>query len=134
MFKTDGSASRDWTIHGEPAPAHPSYRLIPALRLLHVTRLSEEVNDTRVSGSQLKAWEATVAGVRDLVDQENEQDMRATLRSICKQVLDRSTKTLCEFAKTRREDYAWHCLETFWREEHDVSRAVIDSIDRAIEF
>ncbi|KIO34410.1 hypothetical protein M407DRAFT_16933 [Tulasnella calospora MUT 4182] len=122
----------DWTLHSSPPPAHPSYRVVAALRLLHASR------------KEADQWEDMIFGGRDVVHETNERLMRATVRSICQQVADRASKKVVELSTGPWESrdsapdvltcYALDCVRTLWEEEHDVSVGVIESIDRNEEF
>ncbi|KAG8906054.1 hypothetical protein FRB99_007711 [Tulasnella sp. 403] len=97
------------------------------------------------TGSPLDAWQATLLGTRDTVDQENEAAMRQSLRGICQEILTRSQSGL-ENHKILREalaseaeirtciKYALACLEVLWQEEHSIALGVIQSIDLGVDF
>ncbi|KAG8928944.1 hypothetical protein FRC01_005151 [Tulasnella sp. 417] len=122
----------DWTLHSSPPPAHPSYRVVAALRLLHASRREAD------------QWEDMIMGGRDKVHETNERLMRATVRSICQQVADRASGKLAELTIGAWESrdgtldaltrYALECVRTLWQEEQDVAVGVIESIDRDEEF
>ncbi|KAG8920868.1 hypothetical protein FRC00_009417 [Tulasnella sp. 408] len=122
----------DWTLHSSPPPAHPSFRVVAALRLLHASR------------KEADQWQDMIFGGRDIVHETNERLMRATVRSICQQVADRASKRVTELSTapwdSRNSDidiltrYASDCVLTLWEEEQEVSVGVIESIDRDEEF
>lgn len=93
----------DYTLHALPQPA-PSHRLIPALRLLHISDISPASSvpqklktyplrstpqlaaELRPDELALKTWEDTLIGLAEMVDEENERKARATLRELCADV------------------------------------------------
>ncbi|KAG8981225.1 hypothetical protein FRC05_004127 [Tulasnella sp. 425] len=122
----------DWTLHSSPPPAHPSYRVVAALRLLHASR------------NEANQWEKMIFGGRDIVNEANETSMRATVRSICQQIVDRASRKLAESSTGQWVSYdgdldaitcyALECVRVLWLEEQEVATAVIESIDRDEEF
>ncbi|KAJ9480289.1 Ribosomal lysine N-methyltransferase 2 [Pseudozyma hubeiensis] len=109
----------EFTIHPYPEPAHPSHRLIPALRLaaleLHPpssTMQHSKVARTKtqpgvkagkkaqfkphnaygvgIQSSDLDKWEATLTGYRENVSEENDRKARQILADLC---IDRGKDT-----------------------------------------
>jgi len=118
--------------------------LIPALRLLEVVPNADEIaSNTWTQGSQIASWESTDLGTRDTMDPEIEARVYARLRQICESLRESSEAGIQKLAQFRKRvasdknsslDYALSCLEVLWNEEHDVAIAVIESIDRGIDF
>lgn len=84
--------NRNYTIHPFPLPAHPSFRLVIALRLLLLPldttagrqingQKKQKINDVDL---QIKTWEEMLMGHRDIVSTENEAAVQAALLQICK--------------------------------------------------
>ena len=134
-------ASRDWTIHSSPSPAHPSYRLVTALKLLNIVdRGTTEPPPRSESDRLLERWKDVVSGVAEVVSPENEQMWRNMLTDICEQVIERARVGLDAIARVQREGapewIGWmrgniRCL---WQEELEVARAVAQSVKSGEEF
>lgn len=98
----------EFTIHPCPEPAHPSHRLVPALRLAALSletlsKASHAPNMTKAKAqsgvksrktpfyqsgslndaSDLGKWEETLTGYRDNVSDENEQRAHSILADLC---------------------------------------------------
>lgn len=131
----------DWTIHSSPKPAHPSYRLMTALRLYH---LVDESSREVVNNDQSRAsWQAVLTGQRDVISAANEQAWRGSLLSICRNLV-----TEAEEGVHRMQDHSaglisdgptWFTwmfdnIKLLWREQLEVAQAVADSIVSGEEF
>ncbi|KAJ6596873.1 hypothetical protein DFH09DRAFT_1023264 [Mycena vulgaris] len=92
----------DWTLDGSPAV---SYRLITALRLLHVP-----VDD---SDDSLQRWRDTLTGLRDTVSEVNEGAWKKSVAHICSLLVQR--------CKERRKPAANDAVEELWEEEYRVA-------------
>ncbi|KII88547.1 hypothetical protein PLICRDRAFT_41720 [Plicaturopsis crispa FD-325 SS-3] len=116
----------DWTMHTSPAPAHPSFRLVAALRLLHIDP-SAELDD----------WRDTLMGRRDTVSDANEEAWRRTLVDICDRITERAQRRP---TISRRTDappwFDWACnnIRLLWDEEVIVASAVTQSIRDGEQF
>ncbi|KAG9128163.1 hypothetical protein FRC07_003992 [Ceratobasidium sp. 392] len=77
------SNCRDWTLHVEDGVGRPSFRLLPTLRLFHV---SLEPTPNR----DLEFWENTLLGLADIVSAENESKVRDSIMALCRQIIGRS--------------------------------------------
>ncbi|THH11579.1 hypothetical protein EW146_g7986 [Bondarzewia mesenterica] len=130
----------DWTMHSAPQPAHPSYRLITALRLYHIVPAdSHDVpsdNDTI-----LNPWSDTLSGRKDVISDENEAAWRSTLLNISNTVAKRAEASMASMAgmpmeKEQPEWYEWmlHNIRMLWWEERYVAMAVADSVRNGVEF
>lgn len=133
----------DWTIHSSPSPAYPSYRLITALRLGHISVSSADC--TEGSGAALHAWRDTTLGRRQVVSEENEAGWRATLVKICEIVAQRAGGALNELENKSRDGgkgedrcewdgWMMGNMRLLWAEEREVARAVMQSVERGDEF
>ncbi|KAG6890711.1 hypothetical protein C0995_005084 [Termitomyces sp. Mi166 len=130
----------DWTLHCQPLPAHPSFRLITALRLYHLF----PVKDTTIppnSASALEIWMATIMGTSEKISKENEKAWRNSLLQICKKRTNDAKSALLSLeAKTYSSGsaqwtpWAKQNIMTLWEEELLVSSYVTDSILNGEEF
>ncbi|SJX62557.1 related to RKM2-ribosomal protein lysine methyltransferase [Sporisorium reilianum f. sp. reilianum] len=92
----------EFTLHPYPEPAHPSHRLVPALRLaaldLHsstapkVAKVKAQPGvkagkkaafHAQAGSTDLEKWEETLTGYRDTVSDDNEQQARDMLVELC---------------------------------------------------
>jgi hypothetical protein len=121
----------DWTLHALPAPAHPSFRLITALRLYHLVPAS--TTHVQNPAEVLQLWNDTLAGRRPLVSRENENAWRATLLEMCKRIRERASVGVLKVEGIEQGGPDWvrwikEAIILLWREEEAVARAVEDSI------
>ncbi|KAJ7155984.1 hypothetical protein C8R43DRAFT_1125888 [Mycena crocata] len=93
----------DWSLDGSPAV---SYRLITALRLLHVSLGS--------SGDILQHWRDTLTGLRDVVSDANESAWKESLVAICSSVIQRAKSR-----RNRSPTTGWISgdVDKLWEEE-----------------
>ncbi|KAH8099495.1 SET domain-containing protein [Cristinia sonorae] len=131
----------DWTIHSSPAPAHPSYRLITALRLYHhlkqnmATHLSDPV-------PIVDEWRKATLGETERISDQNEECWRNSVADICESVIQRAVdgtqavKLLQNPHEDRIPDWSqWmQSILLLWQEELEVSRRVLYSIRSGEEF
>jgi len=147
---------QNWSIHTQPSPAHPSYRLLTVLRLIclpaaaHASILrdpSSTPSDPRLpwepfADDTLDRWKATALGLTDSVSDHNERRIREILASICIQLQELSHITLAQLDEDRIlkkacESWASHgssCVRELWSEVRDVSTQVHQSITRGVDF
>ncbi|KAI0699726.1 SET domain-containing protein [Cytidiella melzeri] len=131
----------DWTMHSSPTPAHPSYRLIAALRLYHVvpesaTSLPEGCEDL------LESWKRVLVGRQECISLSNEQAWRETLARICERVRQRAKAGLKQLARNtaaledRPQWLEWMVgtIQLLWKEEQEVAEAVAVSVRSGEEF
>ncbi|OCH95546.1 SET domain-containing protein [Obba rivulosa] len=130
----------DWTLHSSPLPAHPSYRLISALRLYHAL---EDWHATELDDSEptdvINKWRDVVNGQAMLISDSNETQWRGTVLDICESVGERARRGLQQCEEVKPENVGWWrwavgnigCL---WREELEVAQAVGHSIRAGEEF
>ncbi|KAJ7452444.1 hypothetical protein B0H11DRAFT_2073446, partial [Mycena galericulata] len=97
----------DWTLDGSPAI---SYRLITALRLLHVN-----------SDDALWRWRDTLKGLRDTVSDANERAWQKSLDDICSALICRAQER-----RLRGPARGWvdAVVEALWEEEYHVAMRV----------
>src|SRR5258706_8005358 len=127
---------RDWTLHATGASVHPSYRLLPPLRLLHL-HLSDK--------SQLKRFEATIDGYEETISPENDMKMRGSLVGICERLTSRADtglRALDDFAgeaNLKLDTLGFDLLQSLkfirwlWEEELDVANKLQQHIERGGE-
>jgi ribosomal lysine N-methyltransferase 2 len=138
LFHTH-STNRNWTLHDTPGPPHPSYRLLPALRLL---QLSPQVspgassNDPTYDSPELKIWHETILGEKDFVSPDNERMVWRQLSEICGIAAKRAEEGLDRLQQACRgkdldswRAYAVKAIRILWLEEKRVSAALIQSIE-----
>ncbi|KAG8743162.1 hypothetical protein FRC12_015113 [Ceratobasidium sp. 428] len=130
----------DWTLHVEDGIGRPSFRLLPALRLLHVPSLAP------VPNRSLELWENTLLGLVDVVSTENESQVRSSMKTLCKRIIDRSALkiSLVQFqisvnghgAGDRDKDYlqVLRMAKILWEEEGQVAELVENSIVGGVQF
>jgi len=129
----------DWTLHASPKPAHPSYRLITALRLYHL--LPSSTPSALSRDELIGPWQDTLLGQRDLVSEENEAAWRGTLARICEILMRRAEAGISALevhthAAGRVPWLAWMLdnIRTLWMEEAVVAAAVAKSIREEEQF
>jgi hypothetical protein len=120
---------RNWTLHSDPAPALPSYRLIPALRLLHLSLTDQML---------LCKWEETISGSLDEVSAHNTHQVRETLSDLCTKYYVQAKAWLSLHSspdkQARHEGLeAWPSIRLLWEQQQDVSSLVQESILSGIE-
>lgn len=124
-----------------PPPAHPSYRLITALRLLCVVPTINNLPSTdrdRVVGE----WRNTTLGNQDAISSENERQWKDCLLGICEFVVANADEGLSRIAQLQQghSDFSVNWLlsmsyiEMLWREESHVAAQVIASLEENIDF
>lgn len=114
----------DYTIHPSPSPVHPSHRLVVVLRLIAIKqqakrrsrpqagkvkkqKLADDGRDDEAR--QVRAWEETINGQRDIVSAENEAAVCDLLLCICDEIISNS--------KDRQAEH--HLFEEPSRDVHD---------------
>lgn len=123
----------DFTLHLEPDFGHPSYRLLLALRLLHLPM------------SQVHLWRDVVQGLSPSVSDANEESTSDALEKLCDiflaQVRDgqRRTDELDELTQVALENKAeWasavHSVRKLWEGTEDIAIGVKASVQAGVEF
>ena len=129
-------------MHSGPTPAHPSYRLITALRLYHVFPLSSNAIPPNAE-DRLEDWRNTTLGKQDIISEDNEALWRTTLMAICKGVIHDAQIAITTLGNIDTGIVAalpeWAGLakgfvEMLWREENVVCRLVIESLEKYEQF
>ncbi|KAF9227942.1 SET domain-containing protein [Gyrodon lividus] len=115
--------------------AQPSWRLITALRLHHLV-----VNVGSAEDDNIQAWRDVVAGKRERICDDNERACRDTVVFMCDVLINRAEHYLVSGST---EDIIEHDtwiqwmqgnIQSLWREELFIARAVKQSILRGDEF
>ena len=124
-------------MHSDPTPAHPSYRLITTLRLYHLFSLSSDTVPPNAE-EKLEDWRNTTFGKQDILSEANEALWRSTLMEICKNIIRDASigkidigdvSTLPEWAGSAKS-----FVEILRKEEYDVCRLVIESLEKNEQF
>jgi len=130
----------DWTLHNWPPPAHPSYRLITALRLYHLFPMSVNVVPLDLDDA-IRPWRDTLLGKQEIISEENENAWRETLLAICQSVADNASTgiTDCDaesddWTKGNWVDAMKDNVEALWNEELFIATAVSESIHQGVAF
>lgn len=132
-----------WTLHSAPAPAHPSYRLITALRLYHTFPAGVEApENTTSSEALLDVWRGVVNGEHASISDENEALWRETLLQLCQKIADTAaSRAVALLSSPMTKDDGdgavkgmLPCVVSLWNEEMYVARAVSQSIRRDVSF
>lgn len=82
----------EYTIHPHPAPAHPSYRLVLAMRLIALDLSGQKESERSAAASRsdkrLQSWRQNVQGICDDLGPQNETSVRSLLAErICNAVV-----------------------------------------------
>lgn len=124
-------------MHLTPAPAHPDYRLICALRLY--ATVPQEAKEPPAD-EQVEEWRQTVYGNQDSISTANEKRWRQTLLRLCESIKERVRSRGSLLAgRNSQEVPAWviypmACIEELWKEEGRVAQAVSKSVEEGVEF
>lgn len=126
-------------MHLQPAPAHPSYRLITALRMYHLLPESATTIPSNIE-KLLDLWRDTTSGKRPNISSENERQWRSTLKTICDEVTAEAEKRVAHIRMLETTGFSsslqWmkQCIETLWQEEIDVAVSVLRSLENGEQF
>ncbi|KAF8959069.1 hypothetical protein BDZ97DRAFT_1839701 [Flammula alnicola] len=126
----------DWTMHCTPKPAHPSYRLITALRIYHLLPLSTDIIPSNAD-HLLEEWRNTTLGKRTLSPQTTKPFGEQRCCKSGEAGINRTRKVEIEIDSQNPQfvvDSAKVSIETLWREEIDVATAVMRSLENNEEF
>ncbi|CCL99118.1 uncharacterized protein FIBRA_01132 [Fibroporia radiculosa] len=128
----------DWTLDSLPLPAHPSYRLITALRLFHLVARLPGAPPCKLE-AKIKPWRDVLSGKLDIIADDNEQQWRASLLDICETIARRARVGMRDAATRLPYMTGWPAwmknnIQTLWREELEVADAVAHSIRTGEEF
>ncbi|CUA73864.1 hypothetical protein RSOLAG22IIIB_01385 [Rhizoctonia solani] len=118
----------DWTFHVEGGVGRPSYRVIPALRLFHIS-----LNCNGDTSTELKLWEDSVLGLKENISEDNDSKVWESLTALCERIIQRSTIKISQIRSQAAETKAirpaeWlqvlSMIERLWDEERYVSESV----------
>ncbi|KAF9464681.1 hypothetical protein BDZ94DRAFT_1215871 [Collybia nuda] len=129
----------DWTLHSYPPPAHPSYRVIMALRLYHVfpptsDQVPPDANDI------ILPWVYVLQGKQDFLSEENENAWRRTLLQLSDRLASRAILMTTEaFSDDNENGPEWfremrEAIRFLWEEELHVASGVSASIIQGLQF
>jgi hypothetical protein len=119
------------TLQATPEPASASWRVLVALRLLHLRLPSSLV----LSADSLAPWYNVISGAIETISSANEAKVVATLGVLCKAIEEEAEGGVkrCKEVRTRwnREGEAeeemklsLEMLETVWTEEGRIAKEV----------
>ena len=128
-------------MHSQPTPAHPSYRLISTLRMLHCAD-GEAGPEASALETAFERWRMVLYGQEEQLSAVHEVAWRSTLSKICKMIVRRAQDALESLGRVRREvhlEAPWaggmqNNIELLWREELEVAGAVAESVKAGNEF
>ena len=138
MYLDSAYALRDWTLHSSPTPAHPSYRLMAALRLFHA--VGDCAKGASAREEDIEAWKAVIAGQKEAVSEANETAWRATLVKLCEDIAVRARKGIGHINDISGlpaqpwTGWAMQNIRLLWREEMEVATAVAASVRSGVDF
>ena len=127
-------------MHSCPSPAHPSYRLISALRLYHVVQESRETvpPDWEV---WVDKWRRVSSGQSDIISGANETAWKATLVDVCRTIIERARRGVQALGKSASavqkvpwSEWMLNNIRMLWQEEIEVAQAVVESVQHGVEF
>ncbi|KEP55132.1 RuBisCO LSMT substrate-binding protein [Rhizoctonia solani 123E] len=128
----------DWTFHVEDGVGRPSYRVIPALRLFHMS-----LNYEDDANPGLKLWEDSILGLTENISAENESKVRESIIELCEVIIQRSTTKISQVRSQAAETEVirpaeWlqilSMVERLWEEEHYVAESVRQATLNGIVF
>jgi len=131
ILRREGYA-KNWCLYLSPAPPHPSYTLITALRLLN-SRGDEK------KGGLEASWTAVVA---DHLSDRVEALVCQDVKHLCQSVVERSDAALTRLkggegvSCTRAppwSSWAVRNVKELWLEENNVARAVLSSLESGVK-
>ena len=124
-------------MHTSPSPAHPSYRLITTLRLLHTLPAGSQVPSE--PDTFLHAWRNTTLGNQPYVSEENERLWRQGLLQVCEEVIATAELGITKARNVSSDISEWVSsaqlfVETLRQEEIYVCKAVAKSLQDNVDF
>ena len=138
--------NRDWTMHSSPKPAHPSYRLITALRLFHHLEEADDASGLLrnvPTDSLIRDWRRVIQGEVEKLSEENEYRWRNSITVICQKIILRAAagkEVVDDLENIRAQERPvwWKWVQTnlrsLWDEESEVARLVLNSVQSGEEF
>ncbi|KAL4265232.1 SETD3/SETD6 methyltransferase [Pleurotus pulmonarius] len=127
----------DWTLHASPPPAHPSFRLITALRL---HSLVASTSKPTMTWESLQPWRAVLLGETEIVSEDNEDSWRKALLRICETIqADAEKQLVSSHLVEESQGKSWGAwmadnIRLLWLERIYVSAAVIRSVETGDQF
>ncbi|KAH9951338.1 SET domain-containing protein [Amylocystis lapponica] len=119
----------DWTLHSSPRPAHPSYRVVVALRLFHAV---DELppGATSVPCEIIQTWRNVVNGYADAISEGNDKMWRDSLVRICEDIVARAQKHVPGKLVDGEDWHKWaqENIRLLWQEEMETALAVAHSV------
>lgn len=128
---------RDMTLSAKPDPPSPSWRVLVALRLLHLRLPTLHV----LSADSLAPWYNNMNGLSDTISPTNEAKVRASVRAICDAAVREAEDGIkrCDevLRRWKREgtgvdkeaEANWRMVRTVWDEDLRIARAVRDEYE-----
>ncbi|GAA6029365.1 hypothetical protein JCM8097_003639 [Rhodosporidiobolus ruineniae] len=127
----------DWTLQATPEPPSASWRVLVALRLLHLRLPSSLV----LSADSLAPWFNVLSGAIETISTANEAKVTATLKVLCQAVAEEAKSGRERCAEVRRR---WEreeekdeelkaslgMVETVWEEEERIAKAVEAELEK----
>jgi hypothetical protein len=127
-------------LHLLPQPAHPSYRLITALRLYHLFSASADEVPPDAEGT-IRRWNQVLLGNEDFVSEENESAWKGTLLRICEGLVGHATSAITNDRSVEdQSNPEWaggvmrRAIRILWEEEIQVAEEVSKSILKGVQF
>jgi hypothetical protein len=144
------SCYSDYTLHTHPAPAQPSHRLLPALRLLH-TPIPAKTVDAYVEQPYFPAqsysltladWLDTLSGMKEAMSEEIETNVKKSLVELCELVeqdaeeglLSLETKRSRLKETTDGSNEGMDAVRRLWESQQRVGRLVSSSVRAGTAF
>lgn len=130
---------RDWTLHVEDGTARPSFRLLPALRLLHIDL---QLPSGAKVDHELNIWEDSLLGLAEIVSIENETKTRESITTICNEIADRAEVYIqrieLKLGEAKSKSEGWlrvlGMVRCLWEEELEVAGRVRQAVLDGVEF
>lgn len=121
------TAFRWWTLHSKPA--HPSYTLTMALRLVNLEVLRDEEREVDKERT-LRPWRNCLQGVTETVSEHNELRAKRMLGDICRTVIRRSEMRLTALNDDAgiMPDWVAENIRRLWEEEGVVAGLVLAGV------
>lgn len=71
------------TLQANPEPASASWRVLIALRLLHLSLEPSSTSSTDSYADRLAPWYLVMNGAEEIISEENEEKVKGSIRTIC---------------------------------------------------
>lgn len=137
-------------MHTHPAPAQPSHRLLPALRLLH-TPIPAKTVDAYVEQPYFPAqsyslaladWLETITGMKESMSDDIEERVKNSLLELCRLVeqdaeeglLNLETKRSRLRESTDGSNESLDAVKRLWESQQRVGRLVASSVQAGTAF